>query len=272
MRGDLVVGGDINIDAASALDTGNISYGGIKDIHRNTDVRGWVANNASVSSIPPIRAFVEGRVDRFSNGIVNDNSLENDIQNNALNFSSDSDNIIIEGAVDGRRYYISDDIDMWNHQNLTFDTIDGDIYLAVDEDITLDNPANITVVDDNTVRIYLLDDFDTSGQASVHILGVRSPQFWLYGTPEFDIDIDGSGVKFTRAIYAPSTSDGAGGVDIDSNADVYGGIVGGKADISAGHIYFDEALQNVEPLPADEEIPRVTHLHLSINRVHIEAS
>jgi cytoskeletal protein CcmA (bactofilin family) len=270
IRGNIVAGGDIDLDAASALVTGNISYGDTREIHQNAQVDGWIANNASINSTPPIRSYVENRVETLSNSSNNDNDLEDNITGNSLDFNNDSDDITI-GTNGSTHLYIDGDLSMHSNQNLTIDTSDGDVYIAVGQSLNLDGHANISVRGDNAARFYILDDFDMQTQSQVYVPDDRAPQFWLYGTPETDIDIDGAGVRFVGAIYAPTTGDGSGGVSVDSNAEVYGGIIGGEADIDAGSIHFDEALAGVDPLPTDETIPRVTHLHLSINRVHVEA-
>jgi len=269
IHGNIVAGGDIDLDAASALVTGNISYGNTREIHQNAQVDGWIANNASINSTPPIRSYVENRVETLSNSSNNDNHLEDNITGGSLNFSSDDD--ITIGTNGSTHLYIDGDLSMDSSQNLTIDTSGGDVYVAVGESLNLDGHANISVRGGNAARFYILDDFDMQTQSQVYVPDDIAPQFWLYGTPETDIDIDGAGVRFVGAIYAPTTGDGSGGVSVDSNAEVYGGIVGGEADIDAGSIHFDEALTGVDPLPTDEMIPRVTHLHLSINRVYVEA-
>lgn len=272
VNGNIEVGGDIHVSASSAYVTGNISYGRSKDIHQNADVDGWIANNASVNSTPPIRAYVEGRVDRYSNGSNNDNDHENITDDDQIDWteSGPSDHVTLS---DGK-YYVNGSLSL-SDQNITLDTTDGNVYLAVEESIHMNGSANISVKGDNTARIFILKDFTMNDQAQTHAPGDNSTKLWVYGTPETDVLFDGNGngnsPVFQGVVYAPSTNAGVGSVTVDGHAEIYGGIVGGTTTVSQGTIHFDEALRGVEPLPAEETIPRVTHLHLSVNRVEITA-
>lgn len=270
IRGDIVADGDVDVQASSARVTGNISYGGIRDIHKNADIDGWIAENGSVNSTPSIRAFVESRVDTYGNATINDNDAEDAIRNNSLYFNG-SDEIRIESqSGEKTTYYVNDSVTL-DGQKVVFDTSNGDIHLAVDEDFFVEGGANVTVEGDNAVRIYLLDDFEVTGNSDVFVPEDDATKMWVYGTPEMDVLIKGADSRFVGAIYAPSSTS-AGTVTVTSNAHVYGGVVSGQATVdSGGAIHFDEALIGIQPLPEDETIPRVTHLHLSITRVTVEA-
>ena len=267
--GNIEVGGDIHVAASSAYVAGNISYGRNNDVHKNADVDGWIANNASVNSTPPIRAYVEGRIDRYSNGSTNDNDHENITSDDQIDFGADDHATLPAG-----KYYVNGSLSL-SDQNLTLDTTGGNVYLAVEDGIHMDGAANITVRGDNTARIFILEDFTMNDQATVHVPRDNATRMWVYGTPETDVLFDGNGngnsPVFKGVVYAPSTNSGAGSVTVDGHAEIYGGIVGGTTTVSQGSIHFDEALRGVEPLPAEETIPRVTHLHLSVNRVEITA-
>ena len=276
--GDLVGGGEVTIQASSAKVTGNVSYGRRGSPFKEDVVQGWVAGNASVNSTPPISAYVKSRVESFSNSSNNDNNKVSSKFTNGdkLDFAS-NDNSITLPSESGttRQYYVSGDLAMTDDQNLTFDTSNGDIFVAVKNSLTMDEYANITVQGDNSVRFFILDDFTMDGQTSIYVPEHNSTRLWVYGTPETDVTFNGNGkgnsLVFVGALYAPTTGDGTGGVSIDNYAEIYGGVVGGQTDISQGSVHFDQALQNMDPLPTDETIPRVTHLHLSVNRVEITA-
>ena len=276
--GDLIAGGEITIQASSAKVTGNVSYGRQGSPFKEDVVEGWVADNASVNSTPPIRAYVESRVNSFSNSSNNDNDEvpSKFTGDDNLDFASNGNSITLPSASGTtRRYYISGDLAMTDDQNLTFDTSDGDIFVAVEDSITMDTEANITVKGENSVRFFILDDFTMDGQTRVHVPEDNATRMWVYGTPETDVTFDGNGKGnspvFVGAIYAPTTGDGTGGVSLDNYAVIYGGIVGGETDVSQGSVHFDHALRSMDPLPTDETIPRVTHMHLSVNRVEITA-
>ncbi|NHN49944.1 polymer-forming cytoskeletal protein [Halostella sp. JP-L12] len=273
VNGNIEVGGDIDVSASSAYVGGNISYGRNNDTHQNAEIVGWMANNASVNSTPPIRAYVEGRIERYGNDSNNDNDAADNISDDdqiAWGASSPNDHVTLPAG----RYYINGSLSLTD-QNITLDTTGGNVYVAVQEGIDMDGSANISVKGDNTARIFILDDFTMDDQAQVHVPDDNATQMWVYGTPETDVMFDGNGngnsAVFKGVVYAPSTNSGAGSVTVDGHAEIYGGIVGGTTRVRQGSIHFDEALRGVDPLPAEETIPRVTHLHMSVNRVEITA-
>ncbi|PSQ29303.1 hypothetical protein BRD03_00805 [Halobacteriales archaeon QS_9_68_17] len=267
--GDIVAGNTVEIDSANTRVTGNVSYGGADDteIHQNADIEGWVNDNASVEGTPSIKGYVGHTFERLENDTVNDNDAETNITGESIDFGG-SDTVVLHGDSDRREYYIDDDLSLSGHETLILDTTDGEISLAVDESIAMDGHANITVRGDNAARVFVDDDFDMGTQSETYVPGDRSPLLWVYGSSNTDVDFDGN-VRFTGVVYAPSGE----GISVDSNAEVFGGVVGrGDADIqSNARLHYDEALSGVAPVPEDEEIPRITHLHLSVNRVEITA-
>ena len=269
VQGDVVAGSEIEIDSANVNVTGNVSYGDPddSDIHQNADIGGWVNDNASTGTVPSVQGYVLQTFQRLENDTRNDNDLEANVTDDDLDFGGD-DTIVLHGASDGRGYYVDDDLSLDGDQTVIFDTTDGPVKLAIDESLSMDGHANVTVRGDHPVRIFVTDDFDMDTQSETHVPGDRSPLLWLYGTAGTDVDFDGHG-RFVGVVYSP----GSDGVSIDSNAEVFGGVVGrGDADIqSNAELHYDEALAGENPVPEGEEAPRITHLHLSVNRVEITA-
>ncbi|WP_162991567.1 DUF7289 family protein [Halostella salina] len=274
IRGDLVAGRSIEIDQASTTIHGNISYGNLDDteIHKNADIKGWNASNASVRSAPSIEGYVINTFSGLNNSStnVNDNDKEENIsveEDEASVEFGDDDVATLHGAAGGREYYVNDDLEL-EGEKLILDTTDGEIRLAVNEDIEMEENANITVRGDNTARIYLREDFDMEA-ATVHIPEDRSTRLWVYGMADSEIEFEGGNTRFTGVLYIPDGD----GVAIESNAEVFGGVVGGgDAEIeSNAELHFDEALTNVKPVPKGTAVPYITHLHLSVNYVDVEA-
>lgn len=269
VRGNIVAGNEVEIDSSSPHVTGNVSYGDADntEIHKNADIDGWVNDNASVGGTPSIKGYVSHTFDRLNNDMVNDNDAETNITGESIDFDG-SNTVVLHSDSDRREYYIDDDLSLSGHETLILDTTDGEISLAVDESIAMDGHANITVRGDNAARVFVDDDFDMGTQSETYIPGDRSPLLWVYGSSDTDVDFDGN-VKFTGVVYAPSSD----GISADSNAEIFGGVVGrGDADIqSSAQLHYDEALAGEEPIPEDQDVPRITHLHLSVNRVEITA-
>lgn len=267
LHGDIVAGDYVEIDSASTHIFGNVSYQneGDTEIHHNADVDGWTAANATIDPVPSVEGYVVQTFDRVSNASRNDNDKESEIDGESIDFGDDN-TATLHGADGGREYYVSDDLDL-SGKKLVLDTTDGEIRLAIAEDLSMDG-GNITVRGEHTGRIYLKDDFDMSSNAVVHVPGDNSTQMWVYGMAGSDVDFDGNSM-FTGVVYIPAGD----GISVDSNAQVFGGVVGGgDADIqSSAQLHYDEALTGIKPIPRGRSVPQITHLHLSVNYVEVEA-
>jgi len=166
---------------------------------------------------------------------------------------------------------------------LTLDTgSDGEIEIAVRDYVQLENAGEIEVVGSGEVRVYV-DGRATT--ASGHYFAIESSggvvdvaddqnarQFWLYGHSDFRGQIDGtsSGThQFEGVLYAPAGTVGLSTVTVEKG-DIYGGVVAGTVLMeNGGAVHYDRALRNVRAIPPEENIVRLTYLHVSENPVEI---
>ncbi|WP_135820016.1 polymer-forming cytoskeletal protein [Halostella litorea] len=267
--GDIVAGGYVQVQKKHGLVTGNISYGNAGDTYINNGAfQGeWTANNASVVSTPSIRNYVTSTFARIESD--SDNADEPELQGNSTVFTHNGNGtIVLHGGPEGKDYYIENGLDMDGSDKLILNTTKGNVRLGIRQSLSLDSDANITVVGNNTARIFVEDDFTMGTDARTHVPGDKAPRLWVYGTDGTTTTFSNH-ASFTGVVYAP----GSNNVNIDGHANMYGGVVGGgDANVgNDGQLHFDEALTGVRPVPEDESIPYITHLHLSVNYVTVTA-
>jgi hypothetical protein len=232
--------------------SGNAEYGNEEQIDGVTEAR-------------DISQFVLNRID--SSEDENDNGDTTAIDGDRLNFSG-GDTVTLDHD-DGDRFYLKE-IDMADPKKLVVQTRGDQVEIAVGSDFTLDN-ADVQVKGTGTVRLYVSDDVSLDDGTNVSVPGKRSRQFWLYGTPDTDIDMEGSSsspIRFVGVIYV--TGDSGNDFDVQ-HMDLYGGVIAGEMDIgTGGAIHYDAGLRNAKTLPANANIPRVKYLHISISEIRVE--
>ncbi|GAB3673711.1 hypothetical protein GCM10028856_28610 [Halopiger thermotolerans] len=139
-------------------------------------------------------------------------------------------------------YYSSGTVDTIN----TIDTTDGDVRVAVDGDLELDT---VNVVGSGRVTFYVSGDITAE---DVTVSGDQADNLWIYGTSNADVDLKG---KFQGVVYAPSSD-----LHVKSNAEVYGAVVGGQANIGNNvEIHFDKTLRTDIPIPKQNRDVRVQY-------------
>ena len=159
--------------------------------------------------------------------------------------------------------YSIDALDL-NNADVTFDTTDGPIYIAVDGDISATGSSTIQAVGPNRVHIY------TSGDVSIkedwQSTGSRGDQIWLYGSSESDVSIRG-GTTFYGVVYAPSNEN----IEVTGGSDVYGALVGSVSKVNGNSaVHYDLVLKDQKPdLVGGGGVP-LTYLHISHNEVVVE--
>lgn len=197
------------------------------------------------------------------------------IQNTNNNDETDE---IVNGQLDNSQntwtltagdYYIDGDLRIGNNEKLNIDTSDGNVNIAVDGDIDVRN-GDIEVIDssDNTVRMYMKGDDLTVQSSDVTVPEDRSTRMWMYAQSGLQAEFS-SGSEFIGVVYAPDDEDGSGETNIQSQATIYGAVVGGQSEMqSGGVIHYDQALAEQEVFETTDFSP-VTYLHISINEVTI---
>ena len=267
IRGDLISGsGTVRMGSGNTRITGNLSYGGTTDFHKKATVEGWIANNGSAPKIDHVDSVIDAKVADVKSENNNENE-PNITSENVLNSSRD------EWRLTGGHQYYLDELDPGSG-TLVLDTGGGDIVLAVDGDVTFDqSKVRVENPDGGRVEIYMDGTTLTATGANVSVPGDVSSKFWIYGPPETSASFT-SDTKFVGVLYAPDTSNRKGEVVVDSHAEVFGALVGGKTTLqSGGTVHFDTVLEKVEePVAADEGSPKLTYLHVTVNRVNVTSA
>jgi flagellin-like protein len=210
-------------------------------------------------------------------GIQQTESIDWYVNNSVYRLKSEADqhNPAIEGeTLDAGQYYF----DTFHlDTDLELDTSDGTVAIAVREDVSLGNDAEISVTGDGHVELYIggesgVDELVMADDSAISVTNDNATRFRLYGKSDFDATIGGGGTGniavFTGVIYAPPGSTGNGTVILDGG-EIFGGILTGRTQIDGGSIHYDEALEGRRVVPDDARIIRVTFLHVTRNEIEI---
>ncbi|USZ72052.1 vWA domain-containing protein [Natronosalvus halobius] len=151
-----------------------------------------------------------------------------------------------DGNIDAGAYSVDGD---FTREGIEFDTASGDIYVAVDGDVSLED---VTVVGSGQVSIYA--DGSAIDIESVTVQDDRASQLWVYGTSETDVTVAGT---VQGVVYAP----GDGSLEVQDGAEIYGAIVsgtfegiGGSGNADSGshlEVHFDRSLRTDVPIPEE---------------------
>ena len=279
--GDLTVKGNSEVNGSvescgfvtvkgSGVVTGDVAYAD------GTKITGTVGGEfdqiSEVQGVGPADSYLNRRYDNIS--ATNDNGDTGVPITGDLLDSGDQ-------TLDPGNYHL--DRLVVDGDTLTLDTgSDGEIGIAVRDYVQLKNTGEIEVVGSGEVRVYVDGQATT---ASGHHFAIESSegvvdvdddqnarQFWLYGHSDFRGQIDGtsSGThQFEGVLYAPASTVGASTVTVEKG-DVFGGIVAGAVLMeNGGAVHYDRALRSVRAIPPEENIVRLTYLHISENPVEI---
>ncbi|WP_266077467.1 DUF7289 family protein [Haladaptatus caseinilyticus] len=264
IRGDLVSGGgQIELKSGNSAVRGNISYGGSEpELHKKASVDGWVANNGSVDTIDPVDKMIDHEIEAV--GDENDNDATTAIEGSKLDTST------VTWTLTAGDYHL-DSLSLTGSDELVFDLSDGDVDLVVDGDVSV-NGGKIRVVapQNGTANVYMGGTtLSVTNGANVSVSGDRSPAFRIYGPPGTNADF--SDAKFTGVLYAPNSDSHRGRISVTTHSSVFGALVGGQTLLqSGGVVHYDQSLVQAQTLPAEyTAIPRVTYMHVSVNRVNV---
>ncbi|MFZ2411000.1 MAG: hypothetical protein WAW23_05480, partial [Candidatus Methanoperedens sp.] len=141
-------------------------------------------------------------------------------------------------------YYITR-VELDDNVDLIFDTTSGPVNMAVEsDDITISNNANITVIGNNPVKLYL----SLSPSKELEIKDVEINRNTNDNSTLFQVTVSGGkkisfkNAKFCGYVYAPDAT-----VEVDTYTEIYGALVGKLFKIkNAQNIHFDEALKNID--------------------------
>lgn len=235
-----------------------------------------------VATVEPIDGFVEQRVAAIRADNDNADAEEVDLSDDELRLDKGT-----SASLGSGRYYL--ERVALNGGDLTLNTTEGDIVLAVRDCVLVNNQsnrvANLNVEGDGNVTAFVAGENDctVNAQGERHVnlhVGKRanvdvpeedSRQFRVYGTRSFNATIVGSQghqTAFDGVVYAPAGLDGDGYLFIQ-HADLYGGVVAGSVLVDQdGAVHYDEALEEV-PLPRSPTVSRLEYMHVSVHRVNV---
>lgn len=200
-------------------------------------------------------------------GKINDYKITND-SGSAPTCITGSPKTILDGSVapciiSSGNYYLSS-FSLPNSYVLKFDTTSGPVNIAIDNKITLNQQANITVIGNNPVRIYLNKEFEVLNQVEINQnKNDTSSLFQIISSNSQKIELS-TQTQFTGFIWAPNAEvvQEHGG----NNINIYGAVVAKKFEIGTGvNVYFDDALRNMNSEFSSGEI--LTYLYITQNEM-----
>jgi len=280
ISGDPKSGDVLELDSSSAKIDGDVYW--TNDFINSGTVTGTDTQIDGIAAVEPIDGFVDVSVEVIRE--ESDNDATSTIQDEQLDIDGSSAEL-------GAGSYYLENLYL-EGEKLTLNTTDGDIYIGVRDWVNLERDggvaSNITVVGNNTVRVFVQSEATTTvsvtgegnrevnlnvGKGStVYVPGDRSPQLRLYAPQSFESTIAGSNSDhaiFTGVIYAPAGVDGNSSV-YTKQSDVYGQILTGNLTIGQnGAVHYDLALLGT-PLPRSPTLARLEFMHVAIHKAEIK--
>lgn len=262
IHGNVEAGRWINVSNNGHI-YGNAQYGTSIQVANNGDIDGWTAQNSTVEIPNAMDSVIEDSID----------DLRSDGDSSPA--ITGSDRLTGCGStceLTAGSYYL-DRIDLGSGETLRLDSDNGEINLAVDGDVTIADDAEIVATDDNRTNVYVGGDADIGGQSgdvTVAVENDRTPRLWFYMRSDRQIHFR-QHAGFQGVVYGPGGRLSPG-VDIvmDNQAEVWGALVGDVPNLDNQNvIHYDEALANADSVQELHNVPAITYLHVSVNRIHV---
>jgi len=277
VHGDVEVGGELTLQGSGGtIYNGNISTGEGSAISSNsgdcfpssnwhcTPGVHWEAENANVQIPDPTDRLIENQLESLSDSANNDNDQEDDIDEttNSLSCSGMCD-------IDSGKYYLED---TFATNDVTLNTTEGDISIAIDGDLTLSD-IDFDVEGDNRVNIYVNETLLMERHAEIgDTSSYRAPQFWIYMKSDESATIENQ-VEYVGVVYGPGRNVDEG-VEIDFNSgnpEIWGALLGNIDSLdNTADIYFDAALLNTETVTEESSVVRITFIHVTENEINVD--
>ena len=283
--GDVRSGKNITINSGSAEIDGNANWTERFDPHDEDSITGDDYRIDGISEILPINRLVYDRTDELRARNDNDAAGKNDdlIDGETLDIDGG------EATLETGEYYL--DTLHLEGETLYLDTTDGDIAIAIERWVKLDEkgnqPSEIIVEGDGNVRFFVASEEKTSvdniqGAAAAGFdeghfvvessdvtgLDKESPRFQVFGPDNFVGAIGGGGPEVTAAIIAPTGEFGPGKFYV-KHGELFGAIVTGELTLGQeGKLHFDRALID-EEIPLAPNVPRIEYLYLTENEIEV---
>lgn len=289
----LETAGDVDVQDNGIDVYGNISAGGSVYLKKWSNFHGERIEYGNSVGPTPLDSNVEyEQISEVEGATKIDGPINERVSKIKKNSDSDTvitDNNITDGGTLGgdsgpERFYV-ERIDLTSSETLTIDATDGNVSIAVRDNISL-NRATIEVQGSHKVRFYIkgenptedpeaepwADGFDThmhvnGGKVVTSSQQHNSTQVWFYGKSDFGavMEKNTDNPKVTGVIYAPGSYSNFA----VRKGELFGGVVVSRAQIAQdGSIHFDKALKNERAVPEAARTTKVTYLHISVNRIN----
>ncbi len=248
IMGDIAVDGDITIEGNAADPTlidGSVSYNGTNTTPSNPmqyEVTGAFADGFSFdpSTTPGPNADIIYAIDSANQTNHNNRT--------AVFNGTFTDSVRQGGTVETGVYY-TQDFGVDGGEALTFDTTGGDIVVAIDGDVSVDD--RIEVRGDGQVRLFVMGDVTIDDDVKVYGTSTsptnESNRLWTFAHDGAEIALT-PGSSYTGVIYAPGSDHTrleSNWVGVNSDhSEVYGAIVTGEAIVEMGsQVHFDNRVR-----------------------------
>ena len=283
--GEVKSGGSVSIDSGSAQIDGDVSWTERFDPHDEESITGDDHEIDGVSTIVPINRFVSDRTDELRRSNDNDDAGAADdlIQGDTLDIEGG------EATLEAGEYYL--DTLSLDGETLTLDTTDGNVTIAVEKWVKLDErgnqPSEIVIEGDGNVRLFVasqetvsIDNIQGAGgdgfneghfvveNSDITGLDKESSRFQVFGPDTFVGAIGGGDPEVTAAIIAPTGELGPGKFYV-KQGELFGAVVTGELTLGQnGQIHFDRALID-ETIPLAPNVPRLEYLSLTEHEIEL---
>ncbi|MFC6952405.1 DUF7289 family protein [Halorubellus litoreus] len=214
-------------------------------------IGGTWGNGTQLPAVPPMDATIDRTVATASTYNTNDD--ESAVDASGVQYAAGS------ATVESGVYYV-DDLTVPAGNELVFDTTDGDVVLAIAEDVDIGADATVTVKGDGRVHAFVGESTTAGDQlfvdegATVRVLDAgtrtyRSNAFVVAckaGCSATFADAPSSNpTTFTGVLYGPGDVADDGTVSLGKRVDVWGALVAGTVTFEQqAEFHFDESLRN----------------------------
>lgn len=277
--GNLVAGGSVEVSSTGGNDGPNCGegsggqptiYGNINYTTDCTDCEGAIADTGA-----------DYEVNRIS-GLNTAAPIDWHIENKLETIEEDADeHNPTDDELDAGAYYFDELVLSGSDEELELNTTGGNIDIAVREYIRLVDGATINVTGNNQVNVFLAGYTQSGHLLLGNDAAITNPdhngtQFKINGKSNFTAQIGqggaGSLAKFVGVIYAPPGNHGDGQVVLNGG-EIMGGLVTGTTvipDGGTGSIHYDEALEHQDAVSPGAKVIKLTYLHTSVNEIRID--
>lgn len=286
--GDVRSGRNISIESGDAQIDGNANWTKSFNPQDSGSITGEDYQIDGVQEIPPIDRLVYDKTDQLeANNDNTDAGADGDlIADEKLDIDGD------QATLEAGDYYL-ETLDL-EGETLYLNTTDGDITIAVEKWVKLDEqgnePSEIVVQGDGDVQLFVaseetvsVDNIQGAGGAgfgeghfvaegsNVTVPDRESPRFQVFAPGNFIGAIGGGSTELTAAIVAPSGEFGSGKTYV-KKADLFGAIVTGNLTVGQdGAVHFDRALLD-EEIPLAPNVPRIEYVYITEYEIRVDGT